>query len=130
MKQLWGEWAEISPFSVLADPRRIQSELASRSAEIGHLKLLMANSAGQVIANATSIVETPTAQGSMGRDAGPVTLVLNARAHIEPDHLKSIVERSIAAVAGEAVEVSTLSLRSFSPAYPRPTHRIDRVIQR
>ena len=109
--------------------RRIQSELASRSAEVGHLKLLMTNSTGQVISNATSIVETPTAQGSMGSDDGPLTLVLNARAHVEPDHLKSIVECSIAAVAGDAIEVFTLSLRSSSPAYPRPTHRIDTVIQ-
>jgi hypothetical protein len=109
--------------------RRIQSELADRSAEVGHLKLLMANSTGQVVANATSIFERPSARGSMGSDAGPVTLVLNARAHIEPDQLKSIVERSIAAAAGEAIEVSNQSLRSFSPAYPRPTHRIDRIVR-
>ncbi len=108
---------------------RIQSELASRSAEIGHLKLLLANSTGQVVANATSISERPAAHGSMAKDAGAVTLVLNARAHVDPDQLKSIVERSIVAVAGGAIEVSSLSLHSFSPAYPRPTHRIGRVVQ-
>jgi Ni2+-binding GTPase involved in maturation of urease and hydrogenase len=44
--------------------RRIQSELASRSAEIGHLKLLLADSTGQIIANVTSISEKPAVRGT------------------------------------------------------------------
>jgi G3E family GTPase len=107
---------------------RIQRELANRSAEIGHLKLLLANLAGQVVVNATSINEKPAVHGNIGKNSGIATLVLNARALVEPDQLKSIVEDSIAAVAGEAIKVSSLSMDSFSPAYPRPTHRIARVV--
>jgi Ni2+-binding GTPase involved in maturation of urease and hydrogenase len=107
---------------------RIQSELSSRSAEIGHLKLLLANSTGQIVANATSISEKPAVHGSMGKDTGAVTIVLNARALVEPDQLKSIVESSIIGVAGEVIEIFSLSMNSFSPAYPRPTHRMARVV--
>jgi Ni2+-binding GTPase involved in maturation of urease and hydrogenase len=108
--------------------RRIQTELASLSAEIGHLKLLLANSTSQFIVNSTGIHEDLTTQGSIGNHPGELEFVLNVRAHISPDQLKAIVGRSILAAAGETVEISNLSLSSFSPAYPRPTHRIDKVV--
>ena len=109
--------------------RTIQTELARRSAEIGHLKLLLAGSSGQILANATSIAEIPTIHGSLGRREGVLTLVVNARARMEPDQLRSIVERSVASMAVNAIEASILSLRSFSPAYPTPMHRIGHVVQ-
>ena len=108
--------------------RRIQSELAGRSAEIGHLKLLIASSTGQVVANAASLSDTPTSQGSLETGPGTVDLVINARAHLGPDQLNAIVERSILIAAGEGVEVTNPSLRSFSPAYPKPTHRIEKIV--
>jgi Ni2+-binding GTPase involved in maturation of urease and hydrogenase len=107
---------------------RIHGELAGISAEIGHLKLLISDSTGMIVANATSIAQKPEVQGGIGEAATPVTLMINARAHVEPQVLKTIVERSIIAVAGKAVGVSELNLHSFKPAYPRPTYRIDRVI--
>ncbi len=111
--------------------RRIHSRLARIPAEIGHLKLLMTDSAGQqVSANVTSTEDGPTAQGDIGRSEGPVNLILNARAHIDPKRLSSIVEHSIADIGAEAVKPSPLTLHSFSPGYPRPSYRIDRVLQR
>jgi hypothetical protein len=54
-----------------------------------------------------------------------------ARLEKPPDanQLKTIVERAIPAVAGATVEVSSLSLHSFRPAYPKPKHRIGQIVQ-
>jgi hypothetical protein len=107
---------------------RIQGELAGRSAEIGHVKLLVADSTRQVVTNVTGIGEKPGIQGGVGRRAGAATLIVNARARVEPEALKSIVERSILAATGKTIKHSELNLHSFRPAYPRPTHRIGRII--
>ncbi len=108
--------------------RRIHHELKTRSAEIGHLKLVLSHSAGEIVANATSIAGSPETRGSIGTRSGTVALVINARAHLDPQELRSVVERSIFAVAGEGIEPSQISLQSFKPAYPRPTHRFDRIV--
>jgi G3E family GTPase len=107
---------------------RIQQGLASHHTEIGHLKILVSNQNGQVAANVTSIRDVPALQGSIGTESGSAHLLINARVLMEPQLLKSIVERLLRSVAGETVEVTELSLDSFKPAYPRPTHRFGRVV--
>jgi G3E family GTPase len=107
---------------------RIHGELAGRSAEIGHVKLLVSNAAGIIVASATSIGEKARTKGSIGRGGGGAELIINARAHVEPQVLKSIVESSISAVAGNAIGLSEVHLTSFKPAYPRPTHRFGKVV--
>lgn len=107
---------------------RIHEELSRLNAEIGHLKLLISNPDGQVAANATSIREKPEVRTCMEASAGEASLIVNARAHIDPELLKSIVERSISALAGPAIEFSEQSLHCFKPAYPRPTYRMNRVV--
>jgi G3E family GTPase len=107
---------------------RIQQGLASHNAEIGHLKLLISDQDGQVAANVTSIREVPVVQGSIRMGSGAVSLLINARALIEPQLLNSIVERLVRTIAGKTIEVSELRLESFRPAYPQPTHRFDRVV--
>ncbi len=107
---------------------RIQGDLASRSAEIGHLKLLLSDGARQIAANVTSIGERVETRGSIGRSKGTSSLIINARARVEPQTLKSIFESSIADAAGNAIEFSKLSIHSFKPAYPRPQYRLDRIV--
>jgi G3E family GTPase len=107
---------------------RIQQSLASHRAEIGHLKLLISNQDGQVVANVTSIRDVPSVQSGIGASAGAASLIVNARALVEPELLKSIVEASIRAMEEASIEVSESSLQSFKPAYPQPTHRFDRVV--
>jgi G3E family GTPase len=107
---------------------RIHSELADKKAEIGHLKLFLSNVTGSIIANATSINEKPEIRGTIMTGTEPASLTINARAHMEPEMLKSIVESSITAVAGSAIELSEFSLSSLKPAYPRPTHRVNKVV--
>lgn len=107
---------------------RVHSELAIRSAEIGHLKILLSNPDGQLTANVTRIGERPEIQNSIGVATGPASLILNARAHLDPDVLRSIVEQSIETIAENGVAISEISLNSFKPAYPKPTYRIDKLL--
>ena len=107
---------------------RIQSDLAGRSAEIGHVKLLLSNLAGQVALNVTGMDEKPSVRGGIPACAGVTTLVVNARARVEPEVLKAIVEHSLEAAASEAITFSESGLRSFKPAYPRPTHRMAEIV--
>ncbi len=107
---------------------RIHAELASRHAEIGHLKLLISNPDGQTIANATSIEEMPVIRSCMSASEGTASLIVNARARLEPQLLKSITEQAIKAAAGNTIDVSELRLDSLKPSYPKPTYRFDRVI--
>jgi hypothetical protein len=108
---------------------RIHKDLASCDAEIGHLKLLISSPTGQVVANATSIDETPVVRNDIRMACeGAASLILNARARIEPQVLESIVKRAIRAVAENVIDVSALSLHSFKPAYPKPTYRFDKVV--
>jgi hypothetical protein len=104
---------------------QIRNELASLSAEIGHLKILLSNSSGQIVANLTDNSEKPAIKNNIGESAGTASLILNARVHLEPGILKSIVERSIETVAGQEIQIAQVSLSSFNPAYPKPTYRID-----
>jgi hypothetical protein len=92
------------------------------------VKLLVSNAAGIIVASATSIGEKARTKGSIGRGGGGAELIINARAHVEPQVLKSIVESSISAVAGNAIGLSEVHLTSFKPAYPRPTHRFGKVV--
>jgi len=108
--------------------RLIHAELASRSAEIGHLKLLVSNARGQIVANSTSVAQMPVVRGSIGAVAGMSSLIVNARARVDPKALASIVEDSLCAAAGSGISFSKLTLNSFRPAYPRPTYRLNSVI--
>ncbi len=107
---------------------RIHGELAALDAEIGHLKILITTPAGQVIANATSIREKPEVRACTEASAGIASLIVNARAHIDPQRLNSLVKGAITAISGNRIQSSELALHCFKPAYPRPTHRIDTVI--
>jgi hypothetical protein len=108
--------------------RQIQGDLASRRAEIGHLKRLISNSSGQALANATGIGELPTILSCFGTRTRTADLILNARAVVDPQVLRSIVESSISAVAGNEIEIGEMRTHSFKPAYPRPTYRSDKIV--
>ncbi|MCR4413213.1 MAG: hypothetical protein NUV77_12405, partial [Thermoguttaceae bacterium] len=55
-------------------------------------------------------------------------LLLNARAHMEPEPLRELVRRSLEAAARGHVRFVLDDLESFAPARPQPRHRYDRVV--
>ncbi len=107
---------------------RIHGELSKLNADIGHVKILISTPNGQVVANAISISANPEVRACAEPSAGTASLIVNARAHTDPQVLDAIVERSIRSTIGNNIEAPDLTLRSFKPGYPKPTYRFDTVI--
>lgn len=110
--------------------KKVQGELRQRSAEIAHLKLYLTTEAASIRANLTGNQEEPLVQADRGVQSGcgPASLLINARVHLDPGPLRSVVEQCLRSVAGSAVEARITSLESFQPGRPVPTHRIGFVV--
>jgi len=126
----------------------VQGELRERNAEIAHLKLLLNAAGGSLQANLTSSSGEPLFQGLPGEasaaakdpadksaKAGELhgrpdeaVLILNARAHVKPDELRAVIEKALRDAGQKEITAEILTLQSFSPSRPRPTHRYSRII--
>jgi len=101
----------------------MRQELSRRSAEIAHLKLLLAGDGGAIAANVTGSSAEPVARGQLGAAARQAELTVNARVHLDPDELQRVVRGCIVAAAGEAMSADVRHVASFRPSRPQPTHR-------
>jgi G3E family GTPase len=106
---------------------RIHAQLIERKAEIAHVKLFLSTSTGFLVANITGNKDIPSVRGHIGTGTPQTSLVVNARVHIGPDILRQIVETAISAATRDIIEVLMDGIRSFSPSYPKPMHRFDKV---
>jgi len=107
----------------------LQRELQNLSAEAAHVKLHLTAAERALTANLTNNQGTPSIQGASGVTARDAALLVNARAHIGPDRLRTVVEQCMESVAGNSVRVSFDDVQSFAPARPQPTHRFDSVVE-
>ena len=55
-------------------------------------------------------------------------LLINARVHVQPDVLREAVEQALTAAAGDRLEATITSMRSFFPGRPQPTYRYGVVV--
>jgi Ni2+-binding GTPase involved in maturation of urease and hydrogenase len=106
----------------------LQRELRALSAEIAHVKLLLTAGGASIVANLTSNDGEPWAEGATSLSAEEAELLINARVQIEPDELRSTVDKCLRVAAGNRVRASVASMESFAPARPEPTHRFDSVV--
>jgi G3E family GTPase len=107
---------------------RLRAAFGAESSEIAHLKILLKAGSGTLVANLTTSRAEPSVRGEIEGSPGFARLLLNVRAHIEPDSLRDLVERVVAEAAGPAVRVSTEESECFAPARPQPTHRYAMVV--
>jgi Ni2+-binding GTPase involved in maturation of urease and hydrogenase len=107
--------------------RNLKESLGESDAEVAHVKVLLSAESGSVGANLTSGASEPAIFGGVNRKSREAEVILNARVHMAPERLRALVERSVRATANEDVTTRILSLDSFSPSRPRPTHRYDRA---
>ena len=107
---------------------RLQEEFRRRSAEVAHVKLLVTTAGGSLVANLTSNDAEPVVNGEVGPGAKEALLVVNARVHMDPDELRATVEKMLGEAAGERIRADIVSIQSFSPARPKPTHRSESVV--
>jgi G3E family GTPase len=101
----------------------IRGALRARSAEIAHLKLYLANGSGHIVGNITSNDGPLSVRGEIAPAQRAAALLINARVHVEPDALRTAVEKALAATCGDRVEATVTNLRSFFPGRPEPTYR-------
>ena len=100
----------------------LDRELTNAGISVVHLKALDDTSSGSLKAAMCANGEEPSVEGALG--ASPAArhhLLLNLRASSAPDPVRAIVQRALEALPGE---LSMLRLNCFSPAAPRPEHRV------
>jgi len=106
----------------------LRDECRAASAEIAHVKLALTAAGCQIVANLTRNDGQPSVRGDATPSASDADLVVNARARTSPDRLRALFERALAAAAGDALRVTVLSIESFAPSRPQPTHRYSSVV--
>jgi len=107
---------------------RLRAELRSLGAEVAHVKLRLSAGAQSLVANLISNDGAPLVRGAIVPGSAAAVLVFNARAHVAPDRLREVFERSLASAAGNEVRIEASDVQSFSPARPQPTHRFKTVV--
>jgi G3E family GTPase len=106
----------------------LQRAIATRNAEVAHLKFLLTADGQHLRGHWTKVDAPPEIIGALG-EVAEGTLVLNARVGIDPSTLGGIAVQAInkaAKMVGAEAEV--LSLQSFSPPYPRPPYRLSEPV--
>jgi Ni2+-binding GTPase involved in maturation of urease and hydrogenase len=98
------------------------------SAEVAHLKLHLRAGSSSLVANLTSSQGEPSLRGEVYGSPAAARLLINVRAHIDPDALRVFVERGVEEAVSTALRVETEDLRCFAPSRPQPTHRYELVV--
>ncbi len=104
----------------------MQTALTEAELRIVHLKLGDHSPSGYLKASIVSNAEEPSVQGML--DASPAALhelLLNVRAAGDPRKLQRIVEEELGKLPGE---IEVRNMQCFSPAPPRPEHRVATVV--
>jgi G3E family GTPase len=105
--------------------KAMQAEFCRTSAEVAHVKLHLTTRGGNLLANLTSNDGPPRIRGAVEGAHQQAVLLVNARVHIGPDRLRTVLERCLHSTAGDAVRVVVDDIQNFAPARPRPTHRFN-----
>lgn len=106
--------------------QRLHARLLSSSAEAAHLKVIGLRDSSYAVANLVSNATGPELSLASNSQTLSANVVINARVATDPAELESIVREELAAAAA-AIDVSqtVISLQSFRPGRPLPTHRIN-----
>jgi hypothetical protein len=102
----------------------IQAALRAEAAEIAHLKLRLTADRSSIVANLTSTTGRPSLQGAIPGNPQEALLLVNARARVEPERLKTTVQQCLAAAGGTGIRTTIDAMRCFAPSRPQPTHRL------
>ena len=106
----------------------IRATLKAESAEIAHLKVHLTSSGDRLVGNVTSNEGPISVRGNIDTTRRDVAMLINARVHVQPDRLRTVVEESLQRAAGDRLETTFSDLRSFPPGRPQPTYRYEAVV--
>ena len=102
----------------------IADAVRARRAEAAHVKVLLQTANGVSVANFVGAGAAVNVSHALRGRVAEGRLVVNARVHLDPDELRSVVDSSLASVL-EAHEATgeTEEETHFRPGRPVPTHR-------
>lgn len=106
----------------------MRTEFQGVAAEVAHLKLHLTAGESTLLANLTSNRNEPSIRGQIEGSPLEARLLVNVRANIDPARLRSITERCLETVAGEAIRLTIEDSQCFAPTRPEPTHRFQGVV--
>ncbi|MFO0977759.1 MAG: hypothetical protein U0996_15255 [Planctomycetaceae bacterium] len=105
--------------------RRLHTRLLAASAEAAHLKVIGLCDGSYAVANLVSNTTGPELSLASGTKTATANVVVNARVAIDPAELETMVREELAAVSAKFLATQRIvSLQSFRPGRPVPTHRI------
>jgi G3E family GTPase len=105
--------------------RRLHARLLTAGAEAAHLKVIGLTDASYAVANLISNATGPELSLASSTLASTANVVVNARVATDPSELEQMVREELQNTAAEFnVRASIISLQSFRPGRPVPTHRI------
>lgn len=105
---------------------RLHRELIASEAEVAHLKAIGMTDGVYAVSNLVSNSDQPMLSLSSRWKGREIDLVVNARVAVSPEELEAIVRSCMADEAEQVGAKSQIvSLQSFRPGRPVPTHRLD-----
>jgi G3E family GTPase len=106
----------------------LQDAFQARSAQVGHVKLILVSPPGRFVGNLTSTEGRVSVRADLAGSSPETRLVVNARVEMDPEELERVVRETLDRVAGVDVRVDFREVRSLRPGRPRPTHRYAEVV--
>lgn len=105
--------------------RRLHGRLLATSSEAAHLKVIGLCDSSYAVANVVSNSTGAELSLASGTKTTTANIVVNARVAIDPADLESLVREELAnSATGMGATQKVISLQSFRPGRPVPTHRI------
>jgi len=102
----------------------IRRALASRGAEIAHVKLIIGRGDEALTGSLVGNDGPALVGGHIDPATSQTTMRVNARVHVGPDELRTVVEGALRAAAGRRFDAVIRAIHSLSPGRPVPTHRL------
>jgi G3E family GTPase len=103
---------------------RLRDEFARLGAEVAHLKAIGLRDVSFGVANLVSSFTEPELSLPSHGQVPEAEVIVNARVAADPAELESLVRQTVAAVCQEqGARAEFLSMQSFRPGRPQPTHR-------
>jgi len=105
---------------------RVQRQLATKGAEIAHLKMTLSPDDGLGDVAAVNLVRSDFVPELSLRLEEPITsgqLIVNCRAEAAPETIRDAVSEAAAELAATGITAELQHLEFFRPGKPQPTHR-------
>jgi hypothetical protein len=92
------------------------------------LKLLLETAGGSLQANLTNSRGEPVFKGEVQGEPREALLTVNARVRAEPEALREVIEKALESGPQKDVAVEVMTMASFKPGRPQPTHRYSDIV--